>query len=76
MREPFDEIYQVLSWVDQDNFSYGYGISRAIQENVDLDEIPPYQRNNTRKVLAWLLKQKPEWFHYDPSRRLFYIKKA
>jgi hypothetical protein len=76
MREPFDEIYQVLSWIDQDNFSYGYGISRAIQENVDLDEIPPYQRNNTRKVLAWLLKQKPEWFHYDPSRRLFYIKKA
>jgi len=52
MREPFDEIYQVLSWIDQDNFSYGYGISRAIQENVDLDEIPPYQRNNTRKVLG------------------------
>ena len=76
MREPFKEIYQVLDWIELDDFSYGYGFSRAIQENVDLREIPRYQRNDTRKVLGWLVKQRPEWFQYDPSRQLFYIKKA
>ena len=76
MREPIDEIFQILRWIEPKDYSQGYNISRAIQENVDLSEIPRYQRNDSSEVLAWLIKQKPEWFQYDPSRRLFYVKKA
>ena len=76
IREAMTEICQLLTWVPVDDFSYGYGISRAIQENVDLNEIPRNERNDTERVLTWVRQQDPASFQYDPGRRLFFSKKA
>lgn len=72
MREPLVEIYQVLSWIKHD-LSLGFEISRAIRDNVVLTGLSRHEWNNSDRVLAWLLRQDPDRFRYDPARRMFFV---
>ena len=76
IQEAITEICQMLTWIPIDDYSYGYGISRAIEQNVDLQDLPRNERNNSKEVLSWLSQQDPQSFRYDPGRRLFYVQKA
>ncbi len=76
MKEPLEEIYQSLRWLDDNESMNTYGLARPIQDNVELEGIPKYERNDYHKVIQWLRQRKPEQFRYHPARRRFFAESA
>lgn len=72
-REALNELHRLVHWIHPEHYPHAHGLSQTIVQNVDLAEIPKYERNDATTVLSWLSNQSVERFEYDPVRRLFYL---